>query len=595
MMFGFCAPRRETLPAQLNRILNQAYPGNLVFVDNFGETSGNIWDAWPVFKLRAETMRFDAVVFSVCQNDLDLFATHGASYGRYHLDNFLDGAPQWEAAVDLFRDCVAWRELTGIDVLVIFYSFTQTDRPIIDLLAPLLASLDLPFIDMLGYYEKETAVTVESYRVSEFDGHPSPIAHELAARRVAREFRAGEFLTRAPPLGKDIGVDLTDAVLSMIEQGMGVDSVLLWACEAAHAKLTTAQRRRAAHAAAPASIGVWEKLQDQSRAALSAWRRRERRCVRSVLLAKDGLLSEGYIANLDAYRRRLEAAVFVLVNGRSGQHLEAQVNLLPDSAYVQGGRAVAFDGDLGTSASDWRRKMDRMLSQVSLECPPKTSLTEGPQPLLPIKTLDPLARDAGVEGVIASEFHLIDRQIEMLEAYAASVGTKISPQAPEHRLVSAILVDLGSAFVYVDRLVAMLESKLPLHAPDGAPWTIVEVAIDGAVGTEVKDRTFDLVVELTYLEPSRGILRDRQLAGAVKDGGIYRFEFPLMMQGSVRVRLPENGVNLNLFAAGQARFSRVKVGNADWDMNFAEAGRIVQWVASDEPCTQVELSDIVLS
>jgi len=597
MMFGAGGLSRDALPAQLGRILNQAYPEHLVFVDNFGETSGNIWDAWPLFKIRAQAMRFDAVVFSVCQNDLDLFATHQVPYGGDQLANFAEDAPQLAAGVELFGDVAAWREASGIDVLVIFYSFHPLDRPKIDRLAPFIASLGLPFIDMLGYFTNETALTIHTYRVSEFDGHPSPMGHEFAARRVAREFRAARFLTRAPKLGQEVGASLAAAVRAMIDQGVTADCAMLWALEAVGAKKASAQRRGAL-AGNAGLAAIWDELEATSGEALTALRHGARRRVRSALIEEEWPPLEGYFNNLFAYRRRLQSVVSVLTEARPGQDLAAQAALLPDTAFLeggQGGRAVAFDGDLAALASHWRQRIDAAMAALGLARPPGVVGDRTVGGMLPARLVDPLAEANAAESIIGEQISLIARQVDFLEDYAERAGPTIAAETPEHRLLVAIAVDLRSAFVYIDRFIPMLEAKLPLAAPDGLPWTVVEVAIEGAVGAEVSDRTFDLIVELTYTEPAGGIIRDRQLAGAVKDRAVYRFEFPLMLRGEIRVRVPERGVNRDLFTSGRARFSAIKVGNADWNMEIPQGGKIVEWEAAAEPCDEVRLSDVILS
>jgi hypothetical protein len=597
MMFGAGGQSGDALPSQLNRILNQAYLDSLVFVDNFGETSGNVWDAWPVFKFRAQRKRFDAVVFSVCQNDLDLLGTHQVPYGAEQLANFAEGAPQWLAGVELFRDVANWRDACGIDVLVIFYSYHPMDRLKVERLEPLVASLNLPFIDMLSYYSKETALTTETYRVSEFDGHPSPMGHELAARRVAREFRAQRFLNRAPALGGDIGVGVADAVRSMIDQGVSADAALYWAWEVSGAKKAGAQRRAAAAPSLVEDGGKWETMEELAKRELTSWRRWQRRRVRSSAIERDWDALEGYFNNLFAYRRRLQAAVFLLTHSGARDDLTAQVDLLPESAFRQGGvggQAVEFDGDLLALTSHWRLRMDQALVAMGVARAEGAGTEVVAPAFLPARTGDPKSREIGVEAIIAEELGVIDRQIALLEDYAAQ-RPRIAPSEPEHRLILALLVDLKSMFVYIDRFIPLLEAKVPLGAPDGPPWTVVEVLIDGAVGAEVKDKTFDLIVELTYVEPRRGIIRDRQLAGAVKERGAHRFEFPLMLQGSIRVRVPERGVNRELFTAGLARFSAIKVGNADWDMNIPQGAKLVEWAPSAEPCAEVHLRDVVLS
>ena len=272
MLYGFGGPERHSFPHHFFRILNAAYPDKLIFTDNFGQTSGNLWNSWPLFKALATSRRFDAVVFSMCQNDLELFSSNGVWFDNDWLKTFKEGSPTWVAGSELFAEIASWRDERGIDVLVMFYTFHPDDRPMIDRVAARCAELNLPFVDMLDFFEHQTALTTATYAVSEFDGHPSNMAHELAARRIAREFVSRDFLSSAPTAPGSVEANMAAAIRSMFYQGMASDVVLQWALEVSEVKATSLRRQVGKSGSADRS-GEWRTFGASARQMLDEWRK----------------------------------------------------------------------------------------------------------------------------------------------------------------------------------------------------------------------------------------------------------------------------------------------------------------------------------
>src|SRR5262245_11555830 len=67
--YGQGVAPRQTLAAHVSHFVNMAYPEQLVWVDNCGQSSGNIWHSWVAFARLVETVKFDGAIFSLCQND----------------------------------------------------------------------------------------------------------------------------------------------------------------------------------------------------------------------------------------------------------------------------------------------------------------------------------------------------------------------------------------------------------------------------------------------------------------------------------------------------------------------------------------------
>src|SRR5215212_2266047 len=71
--YGQGVAPRQTLAMHVARFANMAYPDQIIWVDNRGQSSGNLWHSWVSFAGLLESVRFDAAIFSICQNDAQIF------------------------------------------------------------------------------------------------------------------------------------------------------------------------------------------------------------------------------------------------------------------------------------------------------------------------------------------------------------------------------------------------------------------------------------------------------------------------------------------------------------------------------------------
>lgn len=584
MLYGFGGPGRHSFPHHLFRVLNAAYPEKLIFTDNFGQTSGNLWNSWPLLKALATSRRFDAVVFSMCHNDLELFSSNGVSFDNDRLKTFMEGSPTWAAGSDMFAEIASWCDERSIDVLIIFYTFHPGDRAMIDRVAARCSELNLPFVDVLDFFQRETALTVATYAVSEFDGHPSNMAHELAARRVAREFIKCQFLAAAASAVGNVEARMVTAIRSMIDQGMASDIVLQWAFEVSEVK-EIRLRRQVGNSTSPSRSAEWGTFAGSVKQMLTAWRNSLRRQVREQTIFGVAMGEANYLPNLAGHRRNFEELLYVLLNASPSTDLAKVFALFECAALGRNNKLPDFDGNLADAAAKGRAAIDAAKRLMALA--DSSGLVKG---ILPIDGALPVGCEAGLNSSLAHEIELLDRQIELLETYANCHPRGLRPETPEFGLCAILLVSLTHALVYVDRLTHAADQALSFDRPLGLPWTIVTVDVEGPGGSPPPEgSSFDLVVDLHYELPKRGIIRDRQLAGAVKERATYRFEFPLMLAGNVFVGLHESGVNRSLFTSGKTRFSRIVIGNADWSMHVPEQGKSVVWVSTGE-----KLAGIVL-
>src|SRR5690349_16073291 len=80
--YGQGVAPRQTLAAHIARFVNMAYPDQTVWVDNRGQSSGNIWHSWIPFARLAEKVRYDAAIFSLCNNDSQIFESNSVQYSN---------------------------------------------------------------------------------------------------------------------------------------------------------------------------------------------------------------------------------------------------------------------------------------------------------------------------------------------------------------------------------------------------------------------------------------------------------------------------------------------------------------------------------
>ena len=128
--YGQGVAPRQTLAMHVARYANMVWLDQLVWVDNLGQSSGNIWHSWVPFVRLVEKVHFDGVIFSLCQNDSQIFESNSVRYdetGPWLRDGGLQPVLQHTFAE--FRRIATER---GIHVLVDFYTLWDKDAPLIE-------------------------------------------------------------------------------------------------------------------------------------------------------------------------------------------------------------------------------------------------------------------------------------------------------------------------------------------------------------------------------------------------------------------------------------------------------------------------------
>jgi hypothetical protein len=563
MIWGQGVPSRQSFPAQLARLLNMALIDDLVWVDNFGESSGNAWHAWTRMRERCAGRAFQAIVFSVCHNDTQIFESNLVEYAHDKRPYWAEDSLHFAHVCRVFKDFDICCRSHGVFPLVIFYSFIDDDRPFIDRLESFLALEHIPFIDMLSYYKQSTNISLETYVASEFDAHPSAFAHELTARRVATELLQG--LCGPGTLRGDALGGLTRVVTEFIAQGVPTDAVLDWAKQALLAKEHAARRRRGSNQ--EGSLGdrgvgssmSYSDLVERISATDVAWR--QSRLVEAAL--KTSVPTPEFhdllLPRLAGAIRNLEEAAFLIDHCQTIRELAQIGNAVVKGGYYERtGQLEFFAGDLDAELSQTRATLSSL--QIVKLATPELGLALGLD--LTLNQCDPLDMTAG-SSEIAFAFDAIarlKRQMSALEAAAVRFGR--TAMDGESRPIWAMSLQLIRAVTYylyaIDQICFV---HVPTIESTGRPSTSVDVTMEGDPNVHSQERYCRLIAEIDYVVPKRLRIREVLWAGVAKARAIYHFELPIMILGNLRIGVLENEPTRQRFLDGTTRLTSVIVSN----------------------------------
>lgn len=191
-----CLPT-ETLPFQLESVLNAALWNQQVEVINGGVCGYSIHDAWGRYVAKFARFRPDLVVLTVCDNDAELYNQPDATDELVKQQTYTQFS---EACYDpqgehfpyfrlLLKDIANVMINEGPPVLVAFYDIhghSHRER-LMPRVRDACNEAGVPFADLSqDFLGNEDATRNKLLRVSNADGHPSALAHGIAARRMAR-------------------------------------------------------------------------------------------------------------------------------------------------------------------------------------------------------------------------------------------------------------------------------------------------------------------------------------------------------------------------------------------------------------------------
>lgn len=527
--YGQGVAPRQTLAMHITRFANMAYPDQLVWVDNRGQSSGNVWHAWAPFARLAAQVPYDAAILSLCQNDAQIFESNSVRHA--------DGEAAWLQDGDLgpilretIADVAQGAGALGLHLLVDFYTLWDKDAPLVEAVRRECKAVGLPFIDLLHFLKHESGVSIAEFAASPFDGHPSDSGHRAAARRIVEELTTH---WRPPAAGsRSVADRLVDACDRAILDGWEAIDVCDWAFSVLDAKEIVERRQRVRQSGVAFGDLAGARVEIEQR--YRRWYADRSAGVQSRLLQDrqdelSTLLERAYasVRNLDEMAYVLERLPAASIAA------ELWALLASGGYYTEGGRLRDLPPDLKALLV---RMADQALS-------------------LPVTDEGPLARS----------FATVRRDFEgNLRVMAAQLPEKVDPVRLGEPLVRLWQVALNLAdagWIYLRDF-----SRATAQAHFGRPtdpvfFTTVDVRVERDPGRPKRGGLFNLTVEADYVEPLRARRSEKLWGGADEAAYVYRFELPLLLMGAVSVGVPAWDEMHKRFLDGELRLASVEIGN----------------------------------
>lgn len=528
--YGQGVAPRQTLAMHIARFANMAYPDQLVWVDNRGQSSGNIWHSWVPFARLAEEIRYDAAVFSICNNDSQIFESNSVQYSDGNGPSWLkDGslAPILRRTIADFVRTAGKRDLC---LVLSFYTLWDSDAPLVEAVRRECESAGLPFVDLLHYLKEESALSIAEFVASPFDGHPSESGHNAAARRIVETLR--EHWQPLPPDGTSVAERLVRACDQAVIEGWSPDEIFHWAFLVLDAKEIVARRQRAKAGTASFGdlVGARAAIEDRYR----RWIDDRHVAVQTRLLyeRRDELwttLDRAYISI-----RNLDEMTFALEHFQDGTTAEELWGILDRADYFN------QEKRLQKLPSDLRAQLLERAEAVMLP----SAVAGGPI----AAAFGRVRQDLG--GALR---RLVSLLPEKLQAEALDPNLKRLWQVA-HYLVNA-------SWIYVAELARSMAETGPVLPDTLVFFTLVDVWVERDRRRPKRGGKFNLTVTMDYLEPGRPRRSSMLWGGADEDKFLYRFELPMLLLGDVGVGVPAWDDLHQRFLDGELRLARVEIAN----------------------------------
>lgn len=191
MTYGQGVNPKETLPAQFERIINKSVWPLDIEVINFGLSGGSIYDSWELLQCRAVNYDADLVILVLCDNDAEFTSAQGGEYGD-HVRACWSEDGLYRAYMERIIERMGEYQRTtpNLQIAIAFYyiwDHTDTIMLIKRALGEMTSRSGIHYVDLSETFVGEhCASRNKSMFVSKMDGHPSALAHSLAASALAR-------------------------------------------------------------------------------------------------------------------------------------------------------------------------------------------------------------------------------------------------------------------------------------------------------------------------------------------------------------------------------------------------------------------------
>ncbi len=528
--YGQGVTPQQTLAMHIARFANMVYPEQLIWVDNRGQSSGNIWHSWAPFVRLAGSVHFDAVVFSICENDAQILESNTVRYGPGYNESWLCNGQLRPAVRDTFVDIARLAAEHGICLILDFFTYAETSASLVQTVAEGIETSGLPFVHLLDFFTKESGLSIAEYIASPFDGHPSDAGHRAAARRIVEELR--DRWTPTPPDGGTLSERLVEACDQAVRGGRLPDDVYYWGLLVLEAKEIVARRLR--------TRPVAGKLGDLARARATiedryrVWYAERAAAARTHFIyeQRDDLwrILESAYASI----RNLDEMTFIVEHFHGGATASELWTLIERAGYyTEHQRLQALPPDL---KAKFLSIANSVIFRDSENLPP------------PLREAANLSRELRLN-------------LQKLAALLPNkfVADDLDPSLMRLWQVTVNLVNAGCSYLEEFRgKTRRVDADIP-----GKPvfFTNVDVWVERDKSRPKRGGVYNLTVEADYVEPSRSRRRSKLWAGADEDDYIYRFEMPLLLLGDIGVGVPAWDTLHQRFVEGELRLARVEISN----------------------------------
>lgn len=540
MMHGAGALPGQSFPAHFGRQLNAAFPNHLFHAVNFGLEGGNIWNTWSLFKGRWREGQCDAVVLSVCSNDIRVLEWWDVDYD-YSLDDvrWSDQGLGHVLLIRLLDEIDRFIAETAVPVVIFFFDICVWPQAFAVALDQVFGGRRFTFLKVFSDLRPQLDAVPPAERTIPHDGHPSSQVHEIVARHMARIIKRDRSFGDLPAAADDAAVmprAVVAALDAMIESGTEGDAALGWAEEVLTAKEPALRR----------SVPL-DRLDDLAAAVAAA---------RDLVDRRAALWTHGLLQPQEAARtmRSCPAWSDILValdiDIQAVEELATELELAADDEELSAELAALL------IRSNWVREWSRSRSTAVLRDMTnwQASLAllgngldqamEGAFNPPGLTDAGPIGRWAGAE--LASWRRRLDPAVrpirqahDRLKRVLARLDGLRDRADPAPAAALALAYDRASlALMGLMGLVVGVESlRRPWMGRYARFWTRIEVSFTISNPLESCRPGLQLGLSVHYDLPQRLSVFQSQHMGLVKSTESYVFEFPLLVHGDLVVEI----------------------------------------------------------
>lgn len=219
--YGHAVTDRETLPYQLQRVLNRGGRSPFIEVINAGRPGLSLFTAMTLLAQFEDWLQYDLLLFCLSRDDACPWTIHELRRLRNDAEERwrLQWLPEEEGfphMLTVLGSVVRSQAKAERTIAVAFYDpYPRTCEIALEVLPRICRHLGVPFLDLVTPFEDFAA---EQITISEVDSHPSPMAHRVAAAETAAflESLLPGWAVSRPCTAEDSGLaqrlDLLDAV-----------------------------------------------------------------------------------------------------------------------------------------------------------------------------------------------------------------------------------------------------------------------------------------------------------------------------------------------------------------------------------------------